>query len=101
MSGGMQIGLFQLWKDIFQTNLDVRPSIRQLLLAADDRPQEETRFRPTTLWERAREVLMEEGITRTEEIWRDGTWCIQQVPKLTQAMTVGLMHQLQLTDWED
>eukprot|EP00961_Rhodomonas_salina_P065072 875555-Rhodomonas_salina.1 len=53
------------------------------------------------LWERAREVLVEAGITRTEEIQRDGTWCIPRVPRLTQAMTVGLMHQLQPTDWED
>eukprot|EP00961_Rhodomonas_salina_P155479 2093684-Rhodomonas_salina.1 len=53
------------------------------------------------LWERAREVLVEAGITRTEEIRRDGTWCIPQVPRLTQAMTVGLMHQLQRKEWED
>eukprot|EP00961_Rhodomonas_salina_P112130 1509240-Rhodomonas_salina.3 len=28
------------------------------------------------LWERARDLLNTAGVTRTEEIRRDGTWCI-------------------------
>eukprot|EP00961_Rhodomonas_salina_P005688 76953-Rhodomonas_salina.1 len=29
------------------------------------------------------------------------TWCIPNVPKMTQEMTVGLLRQLQKAEWED
>lgn len=70
----VQVGLFPQWTSIFPTEPDARPSIRGLLRGMDTRPKEETKYKPTLLWERAREVLGEAGITRAEEIRRDGKW---------------------------